>query len=100
MPFTFNGIGTTYYGKRDIYPDSSFVTTEWLVFVYLPLLPIRSLRVLPTGQSTHIVVYNSQGYLTHPVPLCWPQVRNVYAVAGVIIAIIFGLFWIMSFANS
>ena len=30
MPFSFNGIGTTYYGKRDVQVDNSFITTEWI----------------------------------------------------------------------
>jgi hypothetical protein len=67
MPFTVNGIGTTYYGRRDIGPDGSYVTTEWLVFVYVPVIPIRSYRVVPTSESTRAVVYNSRGYLTRRV---------------------------------
>lgn len=94
MPFTFNGIGTKYYGNRDVGPDGSFITTEWITFVYIPLLPIRSLRVQETGKSTTAIVYNSRGYLTQSVPLCWKQIRNVYiflAVIAAVIAICIGL---------
>src|SRR5271165_1543903 len=79
MPFTFNGCGTRYYGNRDTGPDGSFVTTEWITFVYLPIFPIRSMRVLPQGKSTNAIVYHSQQYQTGRVPLSWIQVRNVYA---------------------
>src|SRR5262245_640389 len=45
MPFTIHGCGTTFYGKRDFRLDGTYITTEWLVFAYLPLFPIRSPRV-------------------------------------------------------
>jgi hypothetical protein len=40
MPFTFNGCGTRYYGKQDKADDGSYVTTEWITFVYVPLIPL------------------------------------------------------------
>ena len=49
MAYTLNGIGTTFYGQRDFQPDGSYLTTEWLVFLYVPLIPIRSLRVVYRG---------------------------------------------------
>lgn len=88
MPFTFNGCGTRYYGNRDTGPDGSYVTTEWITFVYLPLFPIRSMRVLPQGKSTNVIVYHSQQYQTGKVPLSWIQVRNVYIFALPILAAI------------
>lgn len=45
MAFSINGFGTTYYGERDLSRDGSFITTEWITAAYLPLLPLRSLRV-------------------------------------------------------
>jgi hypothetical protein len=62
MPFTFNGIGTTIYGARDFKPDGSYIATEWLVFVYVPVIPYRSMRILPNGKTTNAVVYRSSGY--------------------------------------
>jgi len=44
-----NGIGTTLYGERDFSRDGSYTTTEWLVFFYVPVIPIRSLRVRYQG---------------------------------------------------
>jgi hypothetical protein len=93
MPFTFNGCGTRYYGNRDTGPDGSFVTTEWITFVYLPLFPIRSMRVLPQGKGTNVMVYASQGYLTGKVPLSWVQVRNVYLIIAPILAVILYFTW-------
>ncbi len=45
---TFNGFGTTLYGKYYIDGDL-FITTKWAVFFWIPLLPIRSLLVKKAG---------------------------------------------------
>lgn len=93
MPFTINGIGTKFYGNRERGNDGSYVTTEWIVFAYLPVIPIRSLRVLPAGRGTNALIYNSQSYLTQPVPMCWAQIRNVYVFLAGIAAILGGIIW-------
>jgi len=51
MAYTFNGIGTTFYGKRDFRSNGSFITTEWVSFLYFPLFPRRSLRVRYQGPA-------------------------------------------------
>lgn len=88
MPFTYNGCGTKYYGKRDQGPDGSYVTTEWVTLVYLPLIPLRSFRVCPTGKGTNAILFNSQQFVAQKVPLNKRQVRNAYAVTGSILAAI------------
>lgn len=93
MPASINGCGTRYYGSREVGPDGSYVTTEWITFVYVPLFPIRSMRVLPQGKGTNAVVFHSQDYLTGRVPLSWPQVRNVYLIMGPIFAVILYFSW-------
>lgn len=47
MPQSVNGIGTTYYGKRDFEENGSYITTEWVIFLYLPIVPVASFRVVP-----------------------------------------------------
>ncbi|MBW4652532.1 MAG: hypothetical protein KME20_05745 [Kaiparowitsia implicata GSE-PSE-MK54-09C] len=88
MPFTLNGIGTIYYGNRDRAVDGSYITTEWFVVVYVPIFPIASYRVRPAGQGTNLIFYYSNKYLVERVPLCWPQVRSVYAFTGPIFGIL------------
>jgi hypothetical protein len=44
-----NGVGTGIYGKRAFSPDGSFVTTKWIILFWLPLFPLRSLRVRLVG---------------------------------------------------
>lgn len=93
MPYTFNGCGTRFYGNRDKGEDGSHVVTEWITFVYIPLIPIRSLRVLPVGNGTNVIVYSSQNYRTMRVPLSWPQVRNTYLFTAPIFALILFFSW-------
>jgi hypothetical protein len=52
VPFALQGFGTTFVGKRDFWPDGSYVTTEWIVALFIPLVPLRSLRVRPGPQKT------------------------------------------------
>lgn len=46
---SFNGLGTELYGKRDFAPDSSFITTKFLVVFWIPIWPLCSYRVLQDG---------------------------------------------------
>lgn len=45
MSFVIHGIGTMAYGERDYWPDGSFITTEWFVLAWLPIIPLFSKRV-------------------------------------------------------
>lgn len=87
MPFSWNGSGTRYYGKRDREPNGSYITTEWVTIIYIPIFPIRSLKIRPTGEQLNVVLIRSQQYRVQKVPLNKPQVRNTYAVSGTIIAL-------------
>jgi hypothetical protein len=46
---SFNGFGTAIYGKRDFLADGSYVTTKWVVFFWIPILPLSSMRVRQVG---------------------------------------------------
>jgi hypothetical protein len=89
MPASINGCGTTYYGSRDFYSDGSYITTEWIIFVHIPILPLASFRVLPDGSGQNYLVFNSQNFSVQKVPLCRQQVRNTYlTILIVILAIV------------
>lgn len=95
MAYTFNGIGTTFYGKRDFRKDGTFVTTEWVSFVYFPLFPLRSLRVCYQGPAERrfpIGVGSADSYSvfekTRPNP---KQVLCVYAYALFVVGWVFSL---------
>jgi hypothetical protein len=53
MPSTFNGVGTKFCGRRDEGADGSYVTTEFFVVGNIPLVPLRSWRVRPSGPLAH-----------------------------------------------
>ena len=50
-PRVLNGLVTITAGKTDFLPDGSYVTTQWFSIMMVPLLPIRSYRVL---QGNHL----------------------------------------------
>jgi hypothetical protein len=89
MPYSVNGCGTTFYGRRDKEPDGSYVATEWIVLIHIPILPLRSLRVLPVG-SEGFLLSRSEKYLTKDVPLNIPQVISTYLIVWLPIAIMAG----------
>ena len=57
------------YGERDYWPDGSFVTTEWFVVAWVPIIPIGSKRISYTRNSDYATydaanrcyVYESMG---------------------------------------
>ncbi len=104
MPFNFNGIGTTYYGQRDLLEDGSFVTTEWLILIYVPIIPLGSFRIVPSGKSSNLLVYRSNQYLVKQVPMNWRQVRNTYSLYILlplaILSTIFGVIELLERTNS
>ena len=53
MAFTFNGIGTMFCGQREFRKDGTYITTEWIVLCYVPIVPIRSIRVKYLGPGAH-----------------------------------------------
>jgi hypothetical protein len=46
-----NGFGTTIYGKRDFLADGSFITTKWVIFFWIPIIPLSSMRVRLAKQA-------------------------------------------------
>jgi hypothetical protein len=92
MPYSWNGIGTTYWGCRDKAADGSYVTTEFFC-VGIPLIPLGSYRVLLLDSS---FTGRKKTYRTTPVPLNGRQVLNVYLVT---ICVVAGIFLLGSLLN-
>jgi hypothetical protein len=78
-PRSFNGIGTTYYGKRDFKKDETYITTEWHVFFWIPLIPIRSLRVKYIGHSEGDFVSSEQYLVSERTRPNRRQVAYIYS---------------------
>jgi len=85
---SFRGIGTAYIGECDYHEDGSYVTTEWFIFLGLPVFPIRSHRVLRVVERDVFIplIYHSEGYAhvdtTGPHP---GQVLRTYSFVAFVI---------------
>ena len=78
--YTFNGIGSKLYGKRDFDPHTqSYIATLYFTFVFLPIFPFASYRVRDAGGSR----YQFLG----KVPLKWTAF-----IGPVIVALIIAFF--------
>lgn len=79
-----NGFGTAIYGKRDFEADGSFVTTKWVVVVFIPVWPLKSMRVTKVVKSRWFQWfkhdYRPVSYLVRELEgLCWRQVIFTWA---------------------
>ena len=88
MPSSFNGTGTKYYGHALPLSDGSYVVTEWITLLWIPLIPLRSKRVWhvnyerrPWWDGRHIT-----NFTVAPVPLYIPHLLKVY---GTILFVVF-----------
>lgn len=81
MPFTFKGFGTKYYGEAERRPEGSFITTEWIVAAYAPLIPLCTVRICrDPANDVNIIVARSDAYfIIEKLPLSWAQVGKTYA---------------------
>ena len=85
---TFNGFGTQLYGKRSFEPDGSFVTTVWVVLFWIPLIPLKSIRVKYVEESTVLFGGWSQSYLK--INESRPDIRQVVNVYSFMISFFIG----------
>ena len=89
MTFDIGGIGTIFYGAR-WRPDGTHITTKWFIFVYVPIVPIRSVRVIKGGRIRGVSASYSEPQAVETVPLDIPMVLKVYATAAAVIAGVVG----------
>jgi hypothetical protein len=89
MPQSFNGIGTMYYGSAEPHDDGSHIVTEWVTFLWVPLLPLGSRRVWSQDSTSHwFMNQNTTNYKIVKVPLHLPHLLKGYgAVLAVVAAI-------------
>jgi len=80
---SFNGIGTTLYGKRCFGADGSFITTKWITICWVPLIPLTSLRVKDVGPGESTILGWSRRYLIlSELQTDVRQVINIYCFLG------------------
>lgn len=80
MAFSYNGFGTRFYGKCDFRADNSYIMTKWVVFAYIPVIPVSSLRVICKGPGGIPIFLGTTNYavLEQGAPH-WKQVISTYA---------------------
>ena len=90
MPYSLNGFGTAFYGQRDFREDGTYITTEWVALMCIPIIPIRSFRVrdLGPGEDTGFLGFgSSENYEIHEKrPPNWKQVLFTYGYIFLLIA--------------
>jgi hypothetical protein len=79
MPIAINGFGTAYCGKSDEDANGVYVTTVFVVALYVPIIPLASYLVRPYGGAIdgRPFLYD-QSFDALQVPMNWKQVISVY----------------------
>jgi hypothetical protein len=49
LAWSVGEFGTELIGARDFKPDGSFLTTKWIILFWVPLIPLKSLRIRYVG---------------------------------------------------
>ncbi|WP_225748445.1 hypothetical protein [Eikenella sp. Marseille-P7795] len=73
--FTLNGFGTTFVGECDYEPDGSYITTAWIVALWILLIPLYSARIL----SADSTLLSGTNYQIIKLPVDWRQARRIWA---------------------
>ena len=94
--FTLNGFGTTFVGECDYEPDGTYVTTAWIVALWIPLIPLYSARVL----SIKSTMLSGANYQIIKQPVQWGQARRIWAYTLGIPALLALFVWMMGVLGS
>jgi hypothetical protein len=71
--YTVNGAGTMLRGQTPLPTSRGYISTKWLVFMFLPLLPVRSYQVFGEYSDAPDKKYYDMQSLDH---LHWAQIRE------------------------
>lgn len=75
-----------FYGQADHHPDGSFIATEWITAAFIPLIPLRSFRLIrpkpsedPFETFRNAFTYGYDHFeVLDELPIFWPQVLRIY----------------------
>ena len=56
------------YGKSDLQSDGSYLTTQWVGILGIPIIPLRGLRAKPVGVRYELRSFNLINYRQEGVP--------------------------------
>lgn len=95
--FTVDGIGTKFFGQSPSPDSRGYISTKWLVVVFVPILPVRSFQIIeeyPGGQ-------HKTRYSINPLEeLNWAQIKETMwksRVGYIIFTLLFISFGVWSF---
>ena len=94
--FTLNGFGTTFVGECDYEPDGTYITTAWIVALWIPLIPLYSARVL----SIDSTILSGATYQIIKQPVHWGQARRIWAYTLGIPALLALFAWMVGVLDS
>jgi hypothetical protein len=82
---SFNGFGTTLLDYRAL-PDGSYEATRWAIALFLPLFPLATYVIQPTGQERSYGRETSKFRIIGQTPLKAGRIVRTYllAVAGLL----------------
>ena len=97
MPDMVSGFGTREFGRPDVLPDGSYVTTKFVVLLFIPVWPLETRRIRYRVKKLIDRVEISR-YILKRLPLCWTQVLKVAAAAwALFLAGLFLLMFVVAF---
>jgi hypothetical protein len=90
MPYSINGVGTSFYGESNYRHEDtsitgdkeiSFVTTEWVIVLWIPLIPIRSRRVIKGFHEGFPFPFGTTHYYDlGRAPFAWNKIGQTYLI--------------------
>jgi len=94
MPANLNGTGTRYYGRADLSDSDTYTATEWIVFLWIPILPLRSWRVCAPRKGKSTLLFSNEEFYVKPARLNLRQVALGYLCTMTVVAVPLG-FWLL-----
>ena len=93
--YSFNGIGTTFYGKKELKNDKSYITTKWFIFLLLPIFPLGTYRVRKdtSDKARNILGLITEYEIIEKLAIDKKQVMlwyiSIYGVIAIVLLILF-----------
>jgi len=91
---TIWGIGTMFYGREDYIPnEGSYITTEWLTVLFIPLIPLVTYRIWVSSDDIDYSLFGYERKMVYEkmeVDFNWRQVLKTFkwtALVGIAIAL-------------
>jgi hypothetical protein len=87
----YRGIGKKFYGKSHYEHDpeiEEFDTTFWFVFLFFPLIPLRSYRIRRRFRARWNIFGSKTYQVVHRLPMKWGQVLFTWIKAAVVMLVL------------